>query len=183
MALLILGARLLVTGAVAIATAWGVSDLVIGLTIVAAGTSLPELATSVVAVLRNERDIAIGNVVGSNLYNLLAILGLSALAAPGGLEINPTIIRVDLPVMIGSAFACLPFFFTGHTLARWEGVSFLGYYAAYLAYLVLAALAHPSLAVFNAVMLAFVLPLTIFVIAGATWRDWRRRREPSTGSH
>lgn len=177
--LLVIGARALVSGAVAIATAWGVSDLVIGLTIVAAGTSLPELATSVVAVLRNERDIAIGNVVGSNLYNLLAILGLSALTAPGGLEINIAVIHVDLPVMILSAFACLPFFFTGHTLARWEGGLFLGSYAAYLAYLILAAQAHPMLPTFNTVMLGVALPLMIVVIAIATWRDWRVRRHSS----
>ena len=83
--LLVLGSRWLVAGAVALAQAYGVSELVIGLTIVAAGTSLPEVATSVMAAIRGERDIAVGNVVGSNIFNILSVLGLSALVSPAGL--------------------------------------------------------------------------------------------------
>lgn len=158
--LLVLGATWLVDGAVSIARALGLGEAVIGLTIVAGGTSLPELATSVVAARRGERDIAVGNVVGSSIFNLLGILGIAALVTPGGLAVAPALVDFDLPVMIAVAFACLPLFATGHRLARWEGALFLGYYAAYAAYLVLGATAHEALPRFSATMLGFVLPLT-----------------------
>ena len=160
LALLVLGAHWLVGGAVAIARLFGVSELIIGLTIVAAGTSLPELATSVVAALRGERDIAVGNVIGSNIFNILSIAGIAALITPGGLEVATSLLRFDIPVMIAVALACLPIFASGHLIARWEGALFLGYYAAYLLYLVLAATQHATLPVYNAAMLGFVLPLT-----------------------
>jgi len=158
--LLVLGATWLVDGAVAIARALEISEVVIGLTIVAAGTSLPELATSVVAALRGERDIAVGNVVGSSMFNLLGILGVAALATPGGLAVAPGLVYFDIPVMIAVAFACLPIFASGNRIARWEGALFLGYYAAYVAYLVLAATEHAALERFGTAMLGFVLPLT-----------------------
>ncbi|MHB1313429.1 MAG: calcium/sodium antiporter [Gemmatimonadaceae bacterium] len=158
--LLVLGATWLVDSAVSVARALGVSDAVIGLTIVAAGTSFPELATSVVAAMRGERDIAVGNVVGSSVFNLLGILGIAALVTPGGLPVAPALVHFDIPVMIAVAFACLPIFATGHRIARWEGAVFLGYYALYAAYLVLAATRHDALPRFSAAMLGFVLPLT-----------------------
>ncbi len=158
--LLVLGAHWLVGGAVAIARHFGVSELIIGLTIVAAGTSLPEVATSIVAALRGERDIAVGNVVGSNIFNILAIAGIASMVTPGGLEVAPALIRFDIPVMIAVALACLPIFASGHLIARWEGALFLGYYAAYVLYLILAATQHAVLPSFSAAMLGFVLPLT-----------------------
>ena len=106
----------------------------IGLTIVAAGTSLPEVATSVMASIKGKRDIAVGNVIGSNIFNLLAVLGLAALLAPGGINVAASALRFDMPVMIAAAIACLPMFFTGYRLARWEGMLFLGYYIAYTAF-------------------------------------------------
>ncbi len=158
--LLVLGAHWLVGGAVAIARHFGVSELIIGLTIVAAGTSLPEVATSIVAALRGERDIAVGNVVGSNIFNILAIAGIASMVTPGGLEVAPALIRFDIPVMIAVALACLPIFASGHLIARWEGALFLGCYAAYVLYLILAATQHAALPSFSAAMLGFVLPLT-----------------------
>jgi cation:H+ antiporter len=172
--LLVLGSRWLVNGAVAFAQALGVSELIIGLTIVAAGTSLPEVATSILAAFRGERDIAVGNVVGSNIFNVLAVLGLSGLVAPGGLPAAAALLRFDLPVMIAVAVACLPIFASGATIARWEGGLFLFYYAAYTAYLVLAAQQHDALPVFSAVMEAFVLPLTGVTLAVVGWQAWRR---------
>ncbi|WP_147652922.1 calcium/sodium antiporter [Vulcaniibacterium gelatinicum] len=160
LALLVLGATWLVDSAVAIAHALGVSEIVIGLTIVAAGTSLPELATSVVAALRGERDIAVGNVIGSSLFNLLAIAGIAALVTPGGLDVATALVRFDLPVMIAAALACLPIFTTGHRIARWEGALFFSYYAVYVTYLILAATQHTALPAYSATMLGFVLPLT-----------------------
>ena len=160
LALLVLGAHWLVGGAVVMARLFGVSELIIGLTIVAAGTSLPELATSVVAALRGERDIAVGNVVGSNLFNILAITGIASMVTPGGLEVAPALLRFDLPVMIAVALACLPIFATGHLITRWDGALFLGYYTAYVLYLVLTATRHAVLPAYSAAMLGFVLPLT-----------------------
>jgi cation:H+ antiporter len=124
LAMLVLGSRWLVESATAIAEAWGVSSLVIGLTIVAAGTSLPEVATSVVAAIRGERDIAVGNVVGSNIFNILAVLGLTGIVSPAGIPVAAEAIAFDIPMTLLIAIACLPIFFTGNTIARWEVLSF-----------------------------------------------------------
>ncbi len=158
--LLVLGATWLVDSAVSIARAFDISEAVIGLTIVAAGTSFPELATSVVAALRGERDIAVGNVVGSSVFNLLGILGIAALVTPGGLAVAPALVNFDIPVMVAVAFACLPIFATGQCIARWEGALFLGYYAVYIVYLILAATQHDALQALSATMLGFALPMT-----------------------
>jgi cation:H+ antiporter len=176
LALLVLGARWLVDGSVAIARALGVSDVIIGLTIVAAGTSLPEVATSVIATFRGERDIAIGNVIGSNIFNILGILGVSSLVASPSLSVAPSIIDFDLPVMIAAAVICLPLFFTGHSLKRWEGFLFLGYYAAYLAYLILASARHELLPAFSRTMILFVVPVTVLTILLSVLSEWRARR-------
>ena len=162
--LLVLGARWLVDGAVAFARIIGVSELIIGLTVVAAGTSLPEVATSIVAAVRGERDIAVGNVVGSNIFNILCVLGLSAAVSPGGLEVSPSALRFDVPVMIAVAVACLPIFLTGHVIARWEGGLFLAYYVAYVAYLILEATDNALIGPFRVAMLLFVLPLTAITL-------------------
>ena len=174
--LLVVGANWLVEAAVGFARSLGLSEMVIGLTIVAAGTSLPELATSLVATLRGERDIAVGNVIGSNTFNLLGVLGLSGLVAPQALAVAPAMLSFDIPVMIGVALACLPIFFTGHVIARWEGVLFLFYYAAYTAYLLLAAQRHDLLDSYGTAMAAFVLPLTAVTLAVFAARQWRARR-------
>lgn len=170
--LLVLGARWIVTGAVDIAQRLGVSELVIGLTIVAGGTSLPELATSVLAAVRGKREIAVGNVLGSNLLNLLAVLGLASLVAPGGVPVPEAVLWFDFPVMIAAAVACLPIFFTGQVVARWEGALFLGYYGAYTAYLFLAATQHDALSTFSTVMWMFVFPLTVVTLLGGSVRAW-----------
>ncbi len=134
--LLILGSRWLVAGAVIIAKTLGVSELIIGLTIVAAGTSLPEVATSVVATIRGERDIAVGNVVGSNIFNILAVLGLSSIASLDGIKVSPIALHFDIPVMIAVAIICLPVFLTRNLISRWEGIFLLGCYGIYLLYLI-----------------------------------------------
>jgi cation:H+ antiporter len=175
LALLVGGARLLVSSAVALAQALGIGEAVIGLTIVAAGTSLPEIATSVVATLRGERDIAVGNVVGSNIFNLFGILGVASVASEQGLAVAPAIENFDLPVMAATAVACLPLMASGHRIPRWQGVLFLVYYAVYALYLVLASQQHAALARFSAVMLEFVVPFTVATIAAVylTGRDGR----------
>lgn len=176
LALLVVGSRLLVTSAVAFAAFLGVSELVIGLTIVAAGTSLPEVVTSIVASLRGERDIAVGNVVGSNLFNLLGVLGLSAMVAPAGIEVAPSVLSFDLPLMMAVAFACLPVFFTGGIISRWEGGLLLAYYVAYTVYLILMVSGHAVLPVFHAAMLYFVIPLTVVTLAVTVHQAFRGRQ-------
>lgn len=164
LALLILGSRLLVKASVAIATALGVREIVIGLTLVAAGTSLPEVATTVIAGIKRQRDIAVGNVIGSNIFNLLAVLGPSAFLSKNGIGIQQTLLRFDFPIMLAASFACLPIFFTGYTIARWEGFLFLGYYVAYTVYLILHATESPVLEPFSKIMLSYIIPLTAITI-------------------
>ena len=174
--LLVAGSRWLVDGAVSLARHFGVSELIIGLTIVAAGTSLPEVATSVIASLRGERDIAVGNVVGSNLFNLMSVLGLSSLIAPHGINVPAAALEFDIPVMIAVALACLPVFFTGHLIARWEGALFLGYYLGYTLYLVLSVGESGALPLFTAAMSWFVIPLTLLTLVVVTLRALAARR-------
>jgi cation:H+ antiporter len=167
-----------VGSAVSFAQYLGVSELVIGLTIVAAGTSLPEVVTSVIAAIRGERDIAVGNVVGSNIFNILAVLGVASVVAPKGIRVSPAVTGFDIPVMIAVAFACLPIFYTGGVISRLEGALFLGYYGAYTLYLIMAASYHDALPSFNAAMLYFVIPLTALTLAIIAMRELRRRRRP-----
>jgi cation:H+ antiporter len=177
LALLIAGSSLFVDAATAIAKSFGVSELVIGLTIVAAGTSMPEVATSVMAAIKGERDIAVGNVVGSNIFNVLGVLGPTALIAKGGIAVAPAALAFDFPVMIAVSLACLPILFTGFTIARWEGWLLLGYYVAYSAYLGLASSAHDALPAFSAAMLWFVVPLTVVGLGVGVVRTLRRERQ------
>jgi len=171
LAFLVLGSHWLVTAAVVFAKALGVSDVVIALTIVAAGTSMPEVATSVMAAIKGERDIAVGNVVGSSTFNILGCVGLSGLAAgSAGLVIPGSVMQFDIWVMLAVALACLPVFMTGREIARWEGGVFLGYYVAYVTYLVLQAQQSASLGGFAMVMTSFVLPLTVIAMVVAMVR-------------
>lgn len=160
LAMLVVGSNWLVDGAVAFATWAGLSEVVVSLTIVAAGTSLPEVATSVTAALKGERDIAVGNVVGSNLFNIMGVLGLSGIVSPDGLTVIRSMVDYDLPVMIAVAVACLPVFARGFVIPRWEGVLFLLYYAAYTTYLVLDATKHEAKDGYAKAMLTYVLPIT-----------------------
>jgi cation:H+ antiporter len=174
--LLVLGAGWLVQGAVDLSRWLGVSELLIGLTIVAAGTSLPELATSLVAGIRGERDIAIGNVVGSNIFNILGVLGASAAVASQGVAVDPAALRFDIPVMTAAAVACLPVFFTGGRISRLEGMLFLAYYVAYVVFLVLQVTASPRLTTFANAMLYIVIPLTLTGLVCSVLDAVRRRR-------
>jgi cation:H+ antiporter len=174
LALLVIGSRWLVEGAVALARVLGLSELIIGLTVVSVGTGMPELVTCVTASLRGERDIAVGNVVGSNIYNILAVLGLTAVVAPGGVTVPPAALAFDIPVMIAVAVACLPIFFVDGMIARWEGALFLGYFVAYTLYLILDATQHDALSTFSTIMLLFVVPLTVVTLAVLVVRTVRR---------
>jgi cation:H+ antiporter len=172
----VFGAGWLLDSAVILARALGVSELVIGMTIIATGTSLPEVATSVVATIRGQRDIAVGNVVGSCIFNVLGIVGVAGLIAPDGITVSPSVLTFDLPVAIVACVACLPVFFTGHKISRWEGGLFLGYYVAYTSYLILAAKDHDSLPMFRMIMMWFVIPLTLLTAAIVIYRTSRKSR-------
>lgn len=134
--IVVLGADWLVSGAVEIATALGVSDALIGLTIVAIGTSAPELVTTVVSTIKGERDIAIGNLIGSSVYNILFIMGATMVIAPAPIDVAPEVLQVDLLVMTAAAVLCVPVFASGRTISRLEGGLFVGSYLVYLTYLI-----------------------------------------------
>ncbi len=177
LALLVFGSQALVSSASDIAAELGVSDLVIGLTVVAIGTSLPEVATSVLAAIRGQRDLAVGNAIGSNLFNLLAVLGVTAVVSPNAIPVATSAVQVDIPVMVAVAVACLPIFANGHVLNRWEGIAFLVAYAGYLGWLVLDATDHETRDSYGNVMLFFVVPIVALTIAILWFRG--RANEPA----
>lgn len=135
-ALVVVGAEWLVRGSVDLASSLGVPDSLIGLTIIALGTSAPELATTVVATVRGDPDIAIGNLIGSSTFNLTAILGTSLLFAHQPVVLDPDLLRFALPVMVAVALVCIPVFITGRRVSRLEGALFVLAYLAYLTYLI-----------------------------------------------
>ena len=173
-----IGSNCLVDGSVTIAKQLGVSQLIIGLTILAVGTSLPEVATCVIAAFRGHYDLAVGNVVGSNILNILAVLGLSAAVAPKGIAIPAAALWFDVPVMIAVSVACLPIFVSGWRISRQEGLLFLGYYVLYLAYLVITA-NHGGELVRNGVSigLAILVPLTAVALAVGAFGSFRKKPE------
>ena len=133
----IVGADLLVDGAVAIARDLGTPEAVIGLTIVAIGTSAPELVTAIVAALRREHDLAVGNLIGSSIFNIVLILGTAALVPADGISVGQAALWIDLSVMLGTAIVCVPVIMTGNRISRLEGAAFVAAYLAYLSALVL----------------------------------------------
>lgn len=173
--LLVLGSHWLVDAASTFARAIGASEVVIGLTIVAAGTSLPEVATSVMAAVRGQRDIAVGNVVGSNVFNILGCIGLAGSLTSEGLVVAPSILRFDLWFMVAVAVATVPIFLSGHRVERWEGVLFLGVYAAYTVWLILDATGHDAVPAYSGIMLWFVAPLLLVTLGVVMWRGLRGR--------
>ncbi|MDZ7720200.1 MAG: calcium/sodium antiporter [Balneolaceae bacterium] len=173
--LLIFGSRWLVNSAVTFAENLGISELIIGLTIVAAGTSMPEVVTSIIAAIRGERDIAVGNVVGSNIFNILGVLGISSVLAPAGIFVSEVAIGLEIPLLIAVSVACLPIFFTGGTINRWEGALFLGYYIAYTTYLILNATQHELLSAFSTILFYFVVPITIITIAVIFFQEFKKK--------
>lgn len=159
--LLVLGSDLLVEAASAIARAFGVSDLIIGLTIVAAGTSLPEVATSITAAIKGQRDIAVGNVIGSNTFNVLGGLGISGVVSGSGLTVAPSVLSFDMWFMLAVALVTLPIFIPGREISRLGGGLLFFYYLVYTIYLVLDATGSEALGAYSQVMVSVVGPLTV----------------------
>ncbi|MBE0670205.1 MAG: calcium/sodium antiporter [Anaerolineales bacterium] len=177
LALLVQGSNWLVESAITIARSLGLSELIIGLTIIAAGTSMPEVATSVMAAIKGERDIAVGNVVGSNIFNILSVLGLTALVAPNGIPVSAAAEAFDIPVMVAVAVMTLPIFFTNNLIERWEGWLFLFYYVAYTAYLILDATQHDALPLLNNVLIFGIIPITVLTLGILFATDFTRQRK------
>ncbi len=174
LALLVLGAGWLVEASSSIAREFGVSDLVIGVTIVAVGTSLPEVATSLVAALKGERDMAVGNVVGSNLFNLLGVLGASSAVSANGVTVIDDALWFDIPVMVLVAVASWPIVRTQMTVARWEGGLMVFAYALYAGYLVLTVEESSRLEDYRNAVVFVVGPVALLAFLVLGWRDRRR---------
>ncbi len=174
--LLVWGASWLVRGAVDIATTLGLSDTVVGLTVVAIGTSLPELTTSVTAALRGSVEMAVGNAVGSCIFNLGAVMGLTAAISPDGVPVVDGALTFDIPVMVAVVLALLPIGFTGRRVAKREAWLLVGYYLAYTAYLLLDSAGHDALPQFSSVMLLFVIPVTLLTLGLLVVQETRVRR-------
>lgn len=176
--LLVIGSHWFVDGASAIARLLGISELMIGLTVVAIGTSLPEIATSVVASLRKERDIAVGNIIGSNLFNLLFVLGAATTISPAGFDVSAEVQRFDLPVMVAVAVLVLPIFFTSRTVSRWEGMLLLMFYVAFSLTLIMQATADPRLPAFTWLMTRIIIPLTCLGLGVRVVQEARALKKP-----
>ncbi|WP_122517907.1 calcium/sodium antiporter [Pseudomonas syringae] len=173
--LLTSGGHLLVDASVVIAINLGLSERIIGLTVIAIGTSLPALMTSLIAAMRGERDIAVGNVIGSNLFNLLGVLGLTALVAPVPLTISPNALVFDLPIMLGVAVLCVPLFYSGYRIDRIEGLFLLSLYLTYGLHIVSISTGMLLAERLEGMMLRFVVPLLGVIVAFGVVRAWRRQ--------
>ncbi len=170
---LVLGSQLLVNSATDIATHYGVSELVIGLTVVAIGTSLPELATSMLAAVRGQRDIAVGNVVGSCLFNLMCVLGLTGIVSADGVNVTDGSLRLDFPVMLAATIVLIPIFWSGFEIARWEGFVLVFFYAVYVVYLVASANGSETADVIRPAALITV-PLVVMTFVVTAYQSIRR---------
>jgi cation:H+ antiporter len=174
--LLLLGADWIVGSASSMATAIGIPEIVVGLTIVAIGTSLPEIATSILAGARGHRDIAVGNVVGSCIFNILMVLGATALVAPQPLAVSSSLLTVDLPLMVAAAVACMPILYTRLQVDRWEGLLLLGFYVAYLIYLWLVSFDESAAGPYGQVLILGAVPTAGVVLGWTAYREWTRSR-------
>ncbi|MBN2193390.1 MAG: calcium/sodium antiporter [Polyangiaceae bacterium] len=179
---LVWGGRLLVDGATSVARMLGVSEAIIALTIVSAGTSLPEVAASVIATLRGERDIAIGNVVGSTIFNILMILGASSAISGSGLAVSSTMQSFDIPLNVVMALAIWSMLATQLRLDRWEGAVLFASYVAYVTYLVLVEIHASALGPFRLVMAYGVLPVLGLLVVGHLAYSLLKRRPAAGGA-
>lgn len=173
--LLIVGARWMIDSAIIFAEWAGVSELVIGLTVVAIGTSLPEVVVVLIAALKKERDIAVGSIIGSNILNLLLVLGLSGLFIDGAIPVQSVLLQFDMLVLIAASLLCIPIFYTGFRIERWEGGIFLFFYLSYLFYLYLSNTEHSWLGGFTSLMIYFVLPVIGLILLIVTFLEWKKR--------
>lgn len=171
--MLIAGARWLVESATIFAEMAGVSELVIGLTIVAIGTSLPEIVTSILAAVRGEKDLAVGSIVGSNILNILSVIGISGLFI-SGIPVQDSLIRIDLVVLLGISLLCAPFFFSGNIISRLEGGVLFSGYLLYLFYLYLDSIQSDLMVMFANVVLLGLMPLVVLIALFELFRELKK---------
>lgn len=164
LAMLVIGAEVLVNNAVKLALNFGVSELVIGITVIAIGTSLPELATSVVAGIKGEQDISIGNIVGSNIFNIVMVIGFCAIFADGGIDVQPVSLSLDIPMVILTTILCIPIFLTGFKVTKLEGLVFLICFGLYMANLYLHTIEHNMAFDFKNITFALMIIITLSAI-------------------
>jgi cation:H+ antiporter len=180
LAMLVVGSNWMVDGAVALARVIGVSDTLIGLTIVAIGTSLPEAATSITAGIRGQRDIAVGNIIGSNIFNIFAVLGLTAFVAPTGVPVSMEMLRLEIPVMIAATVVCVPIFYLDMKVTRIEGLMLLGSWVAITSHLILTAMGNVMAARLGVVVAICALGALVGVRL-LSLRQWRPRASTLSG--
>lgn len=179
--LLVFGADLLVDSATVIARQFGVSDLVIGLTIVAAGTSLPELATSIVAAMRGQRDIAVGNIVGSNVFNLLMVLATASVLGTSGVSVSETVLWFDLAVMVYVAVLCWPIFLSHAVVSRGEGIVMLVLYLMYNGLLIGGAMQLEWVPTAKTSLVFGLLPIVCVIVSLVAWKHTRIETSANSG--
>ncbi|MBP9709022.1 MAG: calcium/sodium antiporter [Oligoflexales bacterium] len=176
LAIMLLGGDYFVEGAIQLAKYLGFSDTIIGLTVVAIGTSLPEVVASLMATIKGERDLAIGNVVGSNIYNIFLILGLSSMLSNEGLTVSQELINFDIPVMIAASIACLPIF-AGLKMRRWEGLMFFSGFVVYTTYLILKSTHHSMFNNYNQALQYLIVPTFILVFLAISFNVVQKYRK------
>lgn len=172
---LVLGSKWLVDSATFIALEFGISELVIGLTIIAFGTSLPEVATSIMAALKGERDIAVGNIVGSNTFNILTVLGIASVVSPAGISVPAEALRFDIPFMVMIALVCWPMLADGLKVSRINGIFLISFYGAYLAYLFFLSTNRDGTDLFFNLWIYAALPAVVIAMLWMGARAWRAR--------
>lgn len=176
-ALIVIGAHLTVIHASVLARSLGVSELIIGLTIIAIGTSLPEIVTAIMAMIRKEPDIATGMIVGSNIANILGVLGISIVVLQTPIPVPEAALNFDLPFMLIVSIVCFPIFLSGYKIERWEGAVLLILFALYMTYVFLNSSHHDSLPKINAILLIFSLPLIFATIVTLFKQNFQKDRK------
>jgi cation:H+ antiporter len=176
MALLTVGGQWVQGAAVAFANELGLSERVMGLTVVAVCASLPPLMMSLLAAWRGERELAVGNVIGSSLYNLTGVLAVTVLASPGGLSVSPNSLSFDLPALLGAALLAWPLFRQGYRLTRLEGLLLLALYGLYGLHLIAFSTGMPLATRLERLLLMYMLPVLVALVGAAAWRYRRRAR-------
>ncbi len=172
LAMLIAGAHWLVESATIFAEMAGVSELVIGLTVVAIGTSLPEIMTSILAAVRGEKDLAVGSIVGSNILNILSVIGISGLFI-SGIPVQQSLINVELMVLLGISVLCVPFFYSGSMISRTEGAILFTCYVLYMLYLYLDSVQSEMMSLFADAIFYGVVPAVVLYSMVVVFLEWR----------
>jgi cation:H+ antiporter len=175
--MLIFGSNILVDSVVIIAEAIGVSKIIISLSVIAIGTSLPEVATTLVAGLKGEVDIAVGNAIGSNIMNILIVVGVASMVHGAGITVSSIVSYVDIPLMIGVALLCVAVIFNGFIIKRWEGIVFIIYFAFYLFYLGLRSTESQHLALAIDLFIYVLVPLTVLFLSYGIVKTIQLRKE------